>query len=84
MSMTAAGAEGVRPGIADILADVFQYDGPVTAATGPDEIDRWDSLQHIALVRTIEETFGISLTMDEMMEMRTAGDIEAVLKRHGA
>lgn len=73
----------VRPEIATIFAEAFQYEGPIDAATGPAEVERWDSLQHIALVRLIEETFGISLAMDEMMEMRSAGDIEAVLARHG-
>ncbi len=73
----------VRPEIAEIFSEAFQYEGPITAATGPSEIERWDSLQHIALVRILEETFGISLSMDEMMEMRSAGDIEAVLARHG-
>ncbi len=73
----------VRPEMAEIFAEAFQYEGPITAATGPSEIERWDSLQHIALVRILEETFGISLSMDEMMEMRSAGDVEAVLARHG-
>lgn len=73
----------VRPELAEIFAEAFQYEGEIHPATGPDEIEHWDSLQHIALVRILEETFGISLSMDEMMEMRSAGDIEAVLARHG-
>jgi acyl carrier protein len=72
----------VRPAIAEIVADVFQYEGPVSAAMGPDQIPRWDSLQHIALVRTLEQHFAIQLSMDEMMEIRTVGDIEDVLRRH--
>lgn len=75
--------QAVRPEITEIFIDVFQYDDPVTPATSPDDIDRWDSLQHIALVRALESTFGISLSMDEMVELRTAGDIEKVLTRHG-
>ena len=82
MSLAVRERTPVRADVVEILAEVFQYDGAVTPATGPDEIERWDSLEHIALVRVIEQTFGISLTMDEMMEMRTAGDIEAVLARH--
>lgn len=80
---TVAAATGVRPEIAEIFADVFQYAGPVTSATSSDDVARWDSLQHIALIRTIEETFDLSLTMDEMAEMRTAGDIETLLARYG-
>jgi acyl carrier protein len=73
----------VRPEISEIFHDVFQYDGPVTRKTCPDDVARWDSLQHIALVRAIEHTFDISMSMDEMAEMRSAGDIETILSRYG-
>ena len=73
----------VRPELETIVIDLFQHSGPLSADMGPDQIPRWDSLQHIALVRSIEEAFDISLTMDEMMEMRTIADIETVLRRHG-
>lgn len=74
----------VRPEIAEIFADLFLYEGPMTPTTSPDDIQRWDSLQHIALIRMLEQTFGVSLTMDEMVEIRSVGDIETVLQRHGA
>lgn len=71
------------PEIAAIFADVFQHTEPLTRATGPDAIERWDSLQHIALIRALETTFEVRLSMDEMMEIRSVGDIENVLRRHG-
>lgn len=71
------------PDLAAIFEDVFQHTGPLTPEMSSEQVQRWDSLQHIALVRAIETTFRISLSMDEMMEMRTVGDIEAVLRRHG-
>jgi acyl carrier protein len=71
------------PGLAAIFEDVFQHGGPLARETSPRDVPRWDSLQHIALVSAIERTFGVQLSMDEMMEMRTVGDIEAVLRRHG-
>ncbi len=72
-----------RSEIAAIFEEVFQYSGPVTLATSPNDIERWDSLQHIALVQMIEATFAIRLSMDEMLEIRTVADIERVLDRHG-
>jgi acyl carrier protein len=71
------------PALATVFEAVFQHARPLTRATSPEDVPRWDSLQHIALVSAIESTFGISLSMDEMMEMRSVGDIEAVLQRHG-
>lgn len=72
------------PQLAAIFEDVFQYTEPLTRATSTDDVHKWDSLQHIALVRSLEETFGVQLSMDEMMELRSVGDIENVLRRHGA
>ena len=71
------------PQLAEVFADVLQYAGPLEATTSPREVPRWDSLQHIALVTAIERAFAITLSMDEIMEMRSAGAIEAVLRRHG-
>ncbi len=71
------------PEIATIFEEVFQYGGPVRPSTSPEEVERWDSLQHIALVQMVEITFGVKLSMDEMMEIRSVGDIENVLRRHG-
>lgn len=74
---------GVRPEIVEIFRDVFQHEERLTEQTAPDDVARWDSLQHIALVRSIEQTFCISLSMDEMAELRSVADIERLLKRHG-
>ncbi len=71
------------PDLAAIFADIFQYTEPLTAETSDDNIANWDSLQHIALIRTLEMTYSIRLSMDEMMEIRSVGDIENVLRRHG-
>jgi acyl carrier protein len=70
------------PRLAGIFAEVFQHLGPLDHTTSAREVPRWDSLQHIALISAIERAFDITLSMDEMMEMRTVGDIEAVLRRH--
>lgn len=71
------------PQLAPIFEELFEHREPLTLETSPDHIKRWDSQQHIALVLQIETTFGISLSMDEMMEMRSVRDIEAILQRHG-
>lgn len=76
--------ETVRPEVAELFRDVFEYDGPLSRRTNPDDVPRWDSLQHIALVHAIETTFGLSLSMDEMMELIDVGAIEKLLTRRGA
>jgi acyl carrier protein len=83
MSAAAATRELAYPALAGIFTDVFGYTGPLTEETTPEQVTRWDSLQHIALVRVLESTYDIQLSLDEMMEMRCVGDIERVLARHG-
>ncbi|MEJ2116982.1 MAG: acyl carrier protein [Alphaproteobacteria bacterium] len=78
-----AGAGAVHPELAGIFADVFQYTGDIKLETSPDDVERWDSLRHIALVTALEDAFSISLSMDEMMEIHSVGDIQTVLARHG-
>ncbi len=73
----------VRPEIVEIFAEVFQHEAPISVATSPGDVARWDSLNHVALVSMIEQTFGISLSMDEMIEMQSVGDIQRLLARHG-
>lgn len=74
---------GVRTEVTDIFDDIFQYQEELSQETSQEDVPKWDSLQHVALVTAIEEQFAISLTMDEMMEMRSVRDIHAVLERHG-
>jgi acyl carrier protein len=73
----------VRPEIRGLLANVFKYEGDITPATSRKDVPKWDSLQHVALVAAIEEQFGITLSMDEMVEIRSVKDICNILDRHG-
>lgn len=73
----------VRPEIKAIFAQVFKFDGQITPATSRRDVPKWDSLQHLALVAEVEQQFGISLSMDEMVEMRSVRDICNILDRHG-
>jgi acyl carrier protein len=71
------------PQLTPIFEDIFEHREPLTRETSPKHIQRWDSQQHIALVLQIETTFGVSLSMDEMMEMQSVHAIETILQRHG-
>ena len=74
---------GVRPEIKSLFANVFKYDGEINMSTSRREVQKWDSLQHVALVAAIEEHFDITLSMDEMIEIRSVKDICNILDRHG-
>lgn len=80
---TGPGAGEVRPQIIAIFADVFQHHEPIDLTTSREDVQHWDSLQHVALVVALERAFGISLSMDEMAEINSVHDIHTVLARRG-
>ena len=51
----------------------------VTAEATPERIPGWDSLAHLSLVSEIENAFGATLTMDEVLAVKCVGDFAAIL-----
>ncbi len=66
----------VREVIASTLL-VDEEDLPEEAS--PETCERWTSLYHMALLVNLEERFGVSLSMEEMMEMTSESAIVAAL-----
>lgn len=48
-----------------------------------DDLPAWDSLRHMELIAAIEAEFGLELTFDEIIRMRTVRCIQDVLTAHG-
>ncbi|MEL7535593.1 MAG: acyl carrier protein [Pseudomonadota bacterium] len=48
------------------------------------EDDRWDSLSHLRLITALEESFSVKFTMDEIENIQTVADIEALLAQRTA
>jgi acyl carrier protein len=49
-----------------------------------DTIGGWDSMGHITLIMELEQTFNVSLSIEDAMEMITVGNIKDILTRYGA
>ena len=43
----------------------------IVPSLSPDSCERWDSLHHIHLINAIQETFGISLDVEQQVEILT-------------
>ena len=54
----------------------------VTLLTKPDDIPGWDSMGHIALVSSLEQAFGLSFDVDEVMEMEDVRQIVKIVETH--
>ena len=51
----------------------------VTMDTTASEISAWDSVGHLSLAGHLEETFGISLDVDDLMEMENVREIVRIV-----
>lgn len=48
------------------------------------EAESWDSLQHMNLIASLEQTFAVEFTFDEIVLMQSMAQIKRVLKEKGA
>jgi len=51
----------------------------VTMETNASDISAWDSVGHLSLAGNLEEVFGISLDVDELMEMENVREIVRIV-----
>jgi acyl carrier protein len=49
----------------------------------PETVADWDSMGHLNLVMALESEFGVSLSVEEVLEMRDVAAIRRVLQAHG-
>ena len=63
-------------GVQDIFRDIFDEDDMVIEdKTSSDDIEEWDSLNHINLVSAIEVEFKIKFTLGELMALKDVGSM---------
>lgn len=66
------------------LAEVLQIPkAKVTDDLQMTDVDAWDSLKHMELIVSLEEAFGVQLTFDEIVQMRSVREIKRVLRARG-
>lgn len=68
----------------EVFRDVFDDDRiKVTAATTADDIEDWDSIEHINLIGAVEDEFGLRFKMGEVSGMKNVGDMAAIILARG-
>jgi acyl carrier protein len=67
----------------DIFKSVLENDDIVISYdTTADDVDDWDSLNHIILVVEIEKHFGVKFTANEIVSFKNVGEMcEAIKKK---
>lgn len=60
--------------IQEIFRDVFDEDDLVVVeSTNSEDIDEWDSLNHINLVSSIEKEVGVRFSLGELEDLKDVG-----------
>jgi len=53
-----------------VLAEIFELDpSTIDGTTSSDKVERWDSLQHISMIVSVEQEFGVRFSEEEMSEL---------------
>lgn len=74
----------VEEKVVTMLSDVLQTPPEkITDELAMKDLEVWDSLKHMELVASLEQTFGIELTFDEIVAMQSVGEIKRVLRAKG-
>lgn len=64
----------------EVFRDVFdEEDITVTETTTADDIEDWDSLEHINLMAAVEQEFGIKFTMGQIVTMKNVGEMATII-----
>ena len=67
--------------IRTIASDLFAIPpAQITAASSPENIESWDSVQHLNLVLALEETFQLQLAPEEIEQMKTIGEVTKLVE----
>ena len=68
--------EAILKKLNEVFREVFDIDDVVvTRATVADDIEEWDSLEHINLISAVESTFKMKFKMKEGSTMKNVGEM---------
>ena len=68
--------------LASIFEEVFDMeDMQITEETNSDNIEDWNSLNHLTLIGEIEQAFNIKFSMQEMLEIKSVKKILNIIEK---
>lgn len=62
--------------IIELIASILQVpEGTITENTRMEEVEQWDSLAHVMIIGELEDKLGISIPLEEAVELAGVGEI---------
>jgi acyl carrier protein len=83
MSRSSERSTPVNAKLTEIVAELFDLD-PAAVDDGltPEDVELWDSMNHLRLVSAVEEEFQIKLSMQEIESIRSLAVLRALVEQH--
>jgi acyl carrier protein len=73
----------MRRQLVEVISRVFRVAPEVVErGVSPDRIEGWDSEKHVELVVALEERFNLMFEAEEVPELTSLEQMEAILSRH--
>ena len=64
----------------EVFRDVFDDESiTVTDTTTADDIEDWDSLEHINLLAAVEQEFSMKFNMGQVVSMKNVGEMADII-----
>ncbi len=71
--------------IKGIMEDILDVEaGEIGDEFHRDDVDAWDSMNHLRMITALEEAFDIRFTMDEIEEIESYRDLLNAVRRYVA
>ena len=65
----------------EVFRDVFDDESiTVDDSTTADDIEDWDSLEHINLVAAVEQQFGVKFNMGQIVTLKNVGEMADLIE----
>ena len=65
----------------DIVTEILHIDEATISDTlSPTDVPDWDSMNYLLFIAELEKEYGLSFTMDEVMNAQTLGDIRKIVE----
>jgi acyl carrier protein len=72
--------EEVFKTLSEVFQDVFDDETiTVNETTTSEDIEDWDSLEHINLIAAVEQEFGMKFTMGQVVTMKNVGEMADII-----
>ena len=74
------GREEVFEQLNEVFRDIFDDESiTVDENTTADDIEGWDSLEHINLIAAVETEFGVRFSMGQVVSMKNVGEMVDII-----